>query len=151
MRGIINLLFAVCFILVLQDGLYYLGSDENYGPPSTLLLQTVEAKPFKGLLKKLFEKLKKTRPPNNRKKTDQASDNLDRATEVGERIARERKEREEHARRRAHEKAKRDEERMNRMSSNRRSGSDRNRERNNGGRDRTREKVERDRERLDRG
>ena len=129
--------------MILQDGMKWM-DDENR---STITISSVET----GWLKNLFKKLKNSKPPNNRKKADQAMDNMDRASETAKQIANQRREREErerreHERRRAHEKAKRDEERMNR-----RSGSDRNRERNRGGRDRAREKAERDRDRLDRG
>lgn len=142
----LKLICTVCFILVLEDGLNMINNQQqqhkhNLFPPS------VEAGfSLRGILSKIF---KKARPPSNRRKADQASENLDQANDIAREIAekkrsREERERKEHEQRRSREKATRDERRMENRG--------RNRNRNNGsGRDRSREKANRDRERLDRG
>ena len=127
----LKLACVLCFIFVLEDGLNLLsGNDEK----QSFLVPSVEA----GFFKKILDKIRKAKPPSNRRKADQASDNLDGAIDTAREIAeRHRKqERKEHERRRAHEKATRDERRMH---GNKRSG-----------RDRSREKANRDCDRMDR-
>ena len=138
---LLKLICAVCFLFVLEDGLNKVNNQQN---KHRLSPSSVEAGILKGWLSRIF---KNARPPSNRRKADQASDNMDQATDIAREIAdnkrsQEERERKEHEQRRAREKATRDERRME--------GRDRNRN-NGGGRDRSREKANRDRDRLDRG
>ena len=78
---LLKLICAVCFLFVLEDGLNKVNNQQN---KHCLFPSSVEASILKGWLSRIF---KNARPPSNRRKADQASDNLDQATDIAREIA----------------------------------------------------------------